>query len=772
MDPTLLQQFRQQLASWIETRLVQRLPFQRLELCPKTVTDQGCLTPDLVLWINRDSQLAGSMILLPDIVDDRMLAEGVSLAKALGLGHFTTWAAREVSIWNLTSGKPSLLHSFPLPPANRIRPEDFQHTLDNLLERLKVITVTSAPPTAEYSVHYFVNLCLRILQELTPGLTVSARMTAGETAVDAWVEHAPREKAWMSLWRVLFLLWHGRLPPGLQPERLELAIRYALTDLSGGQLSWFDIQESEPPLPENVAVRLHHLASRLRQLGWPHNDEHAKSLVCLLLNEAAQRFGLEAPLLPWDADKAQLYVACQPSQSANNCSLVAPRAYLAGWAFKTAFGGRSENSLYAESLQTLDTVQNLTSAVAVLQEVQALNRKDRDDRLIFFRQVWPSRRFDLPRNSPAWLWDALYLAGLISEELSLILPHGWHRAPGILCLWEILAERYQLKEIAESASGEQSLHFVHTTADETSNLVVYRDNLIINIPAELSAKQKPGTTQVWLNATEQVVEVLRNQVATEISAHCKDEPETLSWGLFLFLRTRLGRYLWDLCSDRSALPELDATTDAVLAFGVPVPNENMLSDLSLIVSHDTQAMPTPELLEREFTTIFGPVPPLPESAVHTVSDAPKARRRNRTSTEQIATKVFQDGIPRFPEHYLMHIYRPALVHYDICGPLEISEEFFDRISLRTVDHEHTIEVSGKILAEALLLASHASETKVFLPEDESIIAELVVHYRSDLNRLWDNLVRECRSLEPHRQAAIKLAKKIWQQQGLPPGDSD
>jgi len=770
MDPTLLQQFRQQLASWIETRLLQRLPFQRLELCPETLTDQGCLTPDLVLWINRDSQLAGSMILLPDVVDDRILAEGVSLAKALGLGHFTTWAPREVSIWNLTSGKPSLLHSFPLPPANRIRPEDFQHTLDNLLERLKVITVTSAPPTAEYSVHYFANLCLRILQELTPGLTVSARMTAGETAVDAWVEHAPREKAWMSLWRMLFLLWKGRLPPGLQPERLELAIRYALTDLTEGQFSWFDIQDSEPPLPEDVAVRLHHLASRLRQLGWPHSDEHAKSLVCLLLHEAAQRFELEAPLLPWDTDKAQLYVACQPSQSANNCSLIAPRAYLAGWALKTAFGDRSENSVYAESLQTLDSVQNLTSAVAFLQEAQALKRKDRDDRLIFFRQVWPSRRFDLPRNAPAWLWDALYLAGLISEELSLILPKGWHRVPGILCLWEILAERYQLTEIGESESGGQSLHFIKATSEETS-LLVHRDNLTIDIPAELSARQKPGTTQVWLNASEQVLALLRNQVTTEISAHCKDEPETLAWGLFLFLRTRLGRYLWDLCSDRSALPEFDETADAILAFGVPVPHENILSDLSLIVSPDTQAMPTPELLEREFTAVFGPVPPLPVSAVHTVFDAPKARRRSSASTEQIAAKVFQDGIPRFPEHYLMHIYRPTLVHYDIYGPVEISEEFFDRISLRTVDHEHTIEVSGKIVAEALLLASYAGEAKVSLPEDEGILEELVLHYRSDLDRLWDNLVRECRLFEPHRQAAIKLAKKIWQRQGLPPGSS-
>ena len=66
---------------------------------------------------------------------------------------------------------------------------------------------------------------------------------------------------------------------------------------------------------------------------------------------------------------------------------------------------------------------------------------------------------------------------------------------------------------------------------------------------------------------------------------------------------------------------------------------------------------------------------------------------------------------------------------------------------------------------------YAEEAKVSLPEDESILEELGLHYRSDLDRLWDNLVRECRLFEPHRQAAIKLAKRIWQRQGLPPGSS-
>jgi hypothetical protein len=768
MDPILLQQFRQQLAAWIKTRIEsQRLPFQRLELCPETLTDRGCFAPDLVLWINRDSQLAGSMILLPDSVDDRVLADGVSLSKALGLGHFTTWAAREVTIWLVVSDRPSLLHAFPLPAANRITPDDFQRTLDNLLGRLKVITVTSAPPVTEYSIHYFANLCLRNLQELTPGLTISARMSAGETAADTWVEHAPREKAWMSLWRMLFLLWKGRLPPGLQPERLELAIYYALTDLTRGHSSWFAIKDSEPPLLEDDAVRLHHLASRLRQLGWPRDDDYAKDLVCLLLNEAAHRFGLMAPLVPWVTDQIELWVACHPPMSADNCSLIAPRAYLAGWAFKTALGKRPENNLYAEDLQALDTGQRLASAIAVLHETQPLGRKERDDRLIFFRQVWPSRRFDLPGNAPAWLWDALYLAGLISEDLSLSLPNDWHRVPGILNLWSILTERYQLAEIAESPSGLQTLRFVQTMR-EVASVRVHRNDLTFDLPAELLAEQKPGTTQVWLKADEQTLELLRNHVMTGLTNHRTDEPETLAWGLFLFLRTRLGAYLWGLCSDQSDLPELYETSDAVLKFGVPVPNKGILSDLSLIGSPDPMTLPTPELLEREFTDLFGPVPTLPEASVQIVSKVPKVRRRSSASTEHIAAKVFQDGIPRFPEHYMMHLYRPVLIQYDLCGPLEIVEEFFERILLRTLTEDQTIEVSGKTVAEALLLASYGGIENVSLPEDESILEELILSYRSDLERLWDNLVRECRRIEPHRQAAIKLARKVWQEHGLPP----
>ena len=116
----------------------------------------------------------------------------------------------------------------------------------------------------------------------------------------------------------------------------------------------------------------------------------------------------------------------------------------------------------------------------------------------------------------------------------------------------------------------------------------------------------------------------------------------------------------------------------------------------------------------------------------------------------------------------MHIYRPVLTHYDLRGPVEIAEEFFERISLRTISQVHTLEVSGKIVAEALILASYTGKETVSLPDDETVLEEIVLHYRSDLERLWDNLIRECRRFEPHRQVAIKLARRIWKQQGLPP----
>jgi hypothetical protein len=767
MDPSLLQQFRQQLASWIEARLEsQRLPFQRLELCPRTLTDQGRLVPDLLLWINRDSQLAGSMILLPEVVNAQVLSEGVSLANALGLGHFTTWAAREVSIWDVSSAEATLLEDFDLPPANRITPDDFQQTLNSLLERLKIVTVTSAPPTATYSKHYFANLCLRNLQELAPGLTISARLTAGRTADDEWVNQAPHEKAWLSLWRLLFLLQKKRLPPGLQPDRLEFAIHYALSDLLKGQHAWLAIQEGEPPLPEDDAVRLHHLASRLRQLGWPQKDRNAEEMVSLLINEAAHRFDLKGPLLPWSTDTVTLRVNCHRQPSAAPCSLVAPRSYLAGWAFKRSMNEQVEEYSYAEDLQSLSTSQKLTKALAILKGEQSLDRKERESQLMLLRQVW-SRRFELPRKAPRWVWDALYLVGLVSEEVSLELPKGWHHAPGVEVLWPVLLERYHVAEISMIETGEQCFLFTH--GPQNSGCVkVHRNNRVFELPLEPTSTIMPGTTQIWLRADESVVELLCNKKIGGVRPDWEDETDPLARGVFMFLQTQLGKHLWDLYSNQSPLPEINELPLIIKNNGLPLPGREVLADLSLIGLPKTDMIPESDFLEREFANIFGLPPVLTESSTHDISSGSKSQRRSSAVPKEIASKVFEDGIPRFPEHYLMDLYRPKVTDYTLRGVLEITEEFFDKISLSTVAKDHTLEVSGKLTAEALILASYTDQDQVSLPDDELILTEIVQQYRSDLLRLHDNLMRACRRFEPHRQQAIKLAGRIWLQQSLPP----
>jgi hypothetical protein len=201
-----------------------------------------------------------------------------------------------------------------------------------------------------------------------------------------------------------------------------------------------------------------------------------------------------------------------------------------------------------------------------------------------------------------------------------------------------------------------------------------------------------------------------------------------------------------------------------------LPDEKCLEDLSLSGSRLSGEIPEVENLEREFKTIFGPIPAIPQPLVEIVNTHPKTRRAGKRQIEEITRTVFVDGVPQFPEHYLMDIYRPELIHYNLHGPLEVAEQFFDRISLRTSKSDHSIEVSGKLAAEALILVSHAERSGVDLPKDEGLLEELLDKYRADLKLLWNNLVRECRLEEPHRQAARRLARRIWRQQGLPPGN--
>jgi hypothetical protein len=271
-----------------------------------------------------------------------------------------------------------------------------------------------------------------------------------------------------------------------------------------------------------------------------------------------------------------------------------------------------------------------------------------------------------------------------------------------------------------------------------------------------------------MTAPEEIRDLHSDRGFAAAGAQWADWTEPIKWGTYLFLHTRLGRYLWDLCSDRSDLPDPETIQEAVFNHGMLLPDENCLTKLSLSGSRFSGEAPETEALEKEFISIFGTTPEIPTPLTETAADRSKARRTGKAHIEQITRTVFVDGVPLFPEHYLMNSYRPELVHYELCGPLEVSGEFFGRISMYAPEADQKIEVSGKLVAEALILASHSDRTGVDLPIDEQLLETLLMRYRADLELLWENLIKECRRAEPHRHAAIRLAQRVWRQQGLPP----
>jgi hypothetical protein len=303
--------------------------------------------------------------------------------------------------------------------------------------------------------------------------------------------------------------------------------------------------------------------------------------------------------------------------------------------------------------------------------------------------------------------------------------------------------------------------------DTNVRVKVHLDDTRFEIPSTAIGRG-PGTLQIWINAPEEIRDLLCNRGFTAAGLQLPDWTEPVKWGTYLFLRTRLGRYLWDLCSDRADLPVPEKTQEAVLNHGMLLPDENCLKKLSLSGSRLSGETPETKALEKEFISIFGAVPEIPTPVTEIVANRPKNRRAGKAHIEQIIRTVFVDGVPLFPEHYLMNSYRPELVHFELCGPLEVAGEFFDRISMYAPEADQKIEVSGKLVAEALILASHSGRTGVDLPIDEQLLETLLERYRADLKLLWDNLVKECRRAEPHRQAAIRLAQKVWRKQGLPP----
>jgi len=768
MDTNALEQFCQQLGQWIGQRLeAGAFPFRRVE-ATGCRSGAGQEPPALVLWINRDSLLAGGLILFPAKVDSEALATGRGMAASYGLGQFVTWGARQVTLWSVAAESCEELHRFTLPGARQIAPADFSTTLDALLSALKASCVSAALPAPELPADYFVRLCTLVIKDLQPELNDAALQAAGANRPDSWTATAPRGKAWLSLWRLLMVLWHDRLVPGIQPERLEQAMAYALADScpeSGGLLL---PSADEPPLGESAAVRFHQLGGRLRQLGWHSDRSRTQRIVELLLRQAATDLGLPEPGLPWSTDPVDLTINLQTSPDQSTAGCIAPRSYLAGRFLRHHLDTEATPPpLLAEEVADLPGDWSGQGVIANLQDQRAPARPEQERLLLELRKVWPNRRFQLPRQTPRWIWETLYLSGLGtgSRALHLCLPGDWVESPGLDQCWELLISHYRIERFGRRSDGACLLHLAPRLTAPLQ-IELHRPDGRFLLAADRFENPAPGFLQLCIQAPMAILELILKTELRPVEETGSAWTSDLEPAIYLFSRTSLGQALWRLINKQAPLPSLAGLRQA-LRDGLPLPSSSRLAALAEIDWRPGQTVPATATLDRKLALAAG----LESSPEAQACMQPPARTKRATSTndlrKEILARVFRDGIPLFPEHYLMAHYRPQLEEHLLTGPLRQTGVFFDRIELCAPDGP-PLQVRGAGTAEALILISQTGRTKVSLPADPELTAQLLESYQQDLHQLWDRLVRECRRQLPRQQAALTLARRLWREQGLPP----
>jgi len=655
MDHESLPQLRRQLFSWLQTRLANgRLPFRRVEETPPVLTGTHLATPDLVLWINRDSLLAGAMIIILAQGETSVPEEASVVAASLGLRQFVTWGADAVELWDTgpSASLPRKSWNLPAPDASG---SDFTPVFAQLLVELKGLAIGAILPAEQLPAAYFANLCRQVLRDIEPSLQETARLTVTSGQPDITTLHHARDKGWLTLWRLLALLQHDRMPPAVRPERLDRALVYALAELDPERFRQLAPAAGEAPLPEAPAVRFHHLAGRLAQLGWQRDRERALASLALLCAEAARDCGVEtAPLVP-PPDCQTLLVNHLPPQVLGGATVVAPWPCLAGLTLL----GAARSEAMVQGVAGLPAECKPRRIVAALSEPRPLPAKERRPRLAALRQPWPYRRFQLAGSAPSWLWDAMHLGGLLDPDgvLQLTLPANWTSAPDAEVLWRTLGERLTLEKLLLHADGRQTLLMVGKAHGA--------DRLELHPP--------DGTTR-------------------QLPALREDTP-------------------------------VAALAALALTAGVPSP------------------------------------PPVPR------------KPRNRpVLAGTIAAKVFRDGLPNFPDHYLRRFDLPPLRTYQLPGPLHADSRFFDRVRLSGADGTW-VDADNPVDAEALLLASCTGRRQVDLPTDPALTAQLIAAYRGDLQRLWQELLAECRRQHAGQRNALTLARRIWQERDLPAPDT-
>ncbi len=760
MTNTPLQQFAQQLASWTEAIIEHgRTPFRRVDTYPTINTDVGVIQPPIVFWINRQSMMAGGVLLLPDNNLEAELLRGRNCASALGLSHFITWETDQVRIWQCNSETTTEHKVFPLLHPNQ--PETFHFLLDDLLEALKLLAVIGATPAHKLPSCYFNNLFHITLQQTLPPLVAAYRSQRSEIDspspenADTCANEANR----LALLRLLVTSQLKVLPLTILPEDLEQTIKTALKQLPMTlQQSLTRTTVIKPPqLPSETAVCFHHLFLRLQQLAWNQTTTRSTATIRDLIDTwYPNTTDFER------TEEIKFYPETPRLHAATEIILSGSAIFLAATAILNSDQQRCQ--LFHGKLFQLERSSIPQKPVyARLLNNNGISNMQRHEFSARLRTAWPNRRLKIKTGQPFWRWELIHLLGIChpKQKLTLELPAGLLQDAGNQTAWTLICEQLNFQHIELLSNGNINFKL------ECNNRSNYK--LPIQLPTDIR-EIEPIDEHAYFRSQLLLALKLPSDIHKLIGNELIWYPTTpldsdQLVGLEKYRQSNLYQYLLEILkynkSTSKESSQLPTTGD-----DIPIPHPEPLLLNELAKTDHTLTTTSSD----DFLAILLNCPAVAALTMVTKIETKKLTaatiQQNKKLKEDIVNQLLTHGVPNFPEQYLYFLDSPEIIHYSILPPLKVNSSLMGQFELEDANGK-TINGYGEELEQILLFCSRLEKTLFDLPADRVQLQQLLNLYRKDLKALYKHLNDLCYSQLQDSKAAQKLIKKIWSTLNLP-----
>jgi hypothetical protein len=745
-DP--LHQFAKQLQIWITEDFKKKPgPFKSVEYSPTLLFNAGDLSASIVFWVNRESHLAGGVILLPKDDPAKISDSGLKICSALGLDSYYTWGPSEISAWKVEapSGR---VWSEPIPDTAMHDTDTFKDILTLLLQNMQNRFFKDQQHLPKLSAPYLANLLHNCIESSLPTLALNK------------IRHVDRSTIACAILQILALHNQSLLPEKTCPDNLINDLHQQLGQLPAPLSVALRLNKIQDKLPATVVIKLHHLYQRLQQLG---QEVHP------FIQDAIKQL-----LISW-SETAQLSALPKTVKKHKSTLIINPDRYYPDMSvsFEIAAPPLTAATALLRFLQSpqrrhpyqLSDILDLTEPVIVDEVIGSLNhcsippKREQANLNTLLRQSWPNRHLKLDPSTPRWVWRAIHLIGFLGATPSgtLNIPNDWLWMPYGNQFFTLFAEHFEFNRITPTTNNQVQIKFNRSTNSQHITI----DSMDKNV--RLIDRQNQTLTRadilLAICLPSNVYDLVRSEELKSIK-NLDHQTEAVE----LFLRSSLGRGFWQILSQKKQIPKREKLVAEIIRTELPLPGPKILNALSrLKVKHK---QPDTAAIDRELEAWLGDVcrtnlfnhfgrnAPEPECVIET--DKPV----------EVAARMIKTGeILSFPENYLYDIPEKLRRRYTIPGPLSIHEAFFDNVTLHTRAGD-VLQVQGVAVARALRLISTVQTGDVELPIDESLVETILARYLRDLMSLYEQVEHFAAHLSDSGKKTF--VSQVWKNLPVPP----